>query len=621
VNHRTKIFNIGAWATVMMSGIATFNPSSIAHAADPVAIATQLGDFWAFQRYPVDNHKTVYLDPILNNALLSKTSADECFNGLNNPPSPPNPDGTCSTGIPKKNQAYVWGLTKTEDSLWFGTIANTLCLVESGYLGVGTPQVNDYWVCEFGTGAHSDYRPPKIYRYDLFSGVTEDKTGLLDTTARALLDTTVGLRSAGSLNGVAFFAGLSFISGINMFAFDTDTGAFLGSKNFPEYSDIRIWITAQGALYTSVGLSDIPDPSAPGGAVLRWVGKKSMNPNELFAFDVVGNLDAPGAYLAEHQGRIFISTWPAFSTNGGTRLVGVYQGPVLPIGGLTSAHATQWLKVWQIDQYEIDPIVQQSTLGGALASFDGELYWGTMQVPFVATQAALNALGLGLDTNGNGKIDPSEALATALGTHRSISIFRGFGSNKKDQDVKLVYGETYLPTYDPSSKSYTIQFDSSHLNHLGQVPLLGASGMGNFFNTYTWSMNTFQGRLYVGTFDWSQLARVGLESIAGIKPPLDPVEFKKLIEKFGASVPTEGADLFRFDNSWSPARAESLDGIGNFTNYGIRTMVSDERALYVGTANPMNLHPWGGWELRGLMCLSKGCSGFGQLNPVVFTGL
>ncbi|WP_174256908.1 hypothetical protein [Myxococcus xanthus] len=41
-------------------------------------------------------------------------------------------------------------------------------------------------------------------------------------------------------------------------------------------------------------------------------------------------------------------------------------------------------------------------------------------------------------------------------------------------------------------------------------------------------------------------------------------------------------------------------GLGNDTNYGVRTLVSDKKALYVGTANPMNLHPDGGWELLQL---------------------
>jgi hypothetical protein len=64
-----------------------------------------------------------------------------------------------------------------------------------------------------------------------------------------------------------------------------------------------------------------------------------------------------------------------------------------------------------------------------------------------------------------------------------------------------------------------------------------------------------------------------------------------------------GADLWRFDNNSSPAQPENVTGVGNYLNYGIRTMVSDSSHLYLGTANPMNLKTApgqadGGWELH-----------------------
>ncbi|WP_261771456.1 hypothetical protein [Myxococcus virescens] len=40
--------------------------------------------------------------------------------------------------------------------------------------------------------------------------------------------------------------------------------------------------------------------------------------------------------------------------------------------------------------------------------------------------------------------------------------------------------------------------------------------------------------------------------------------------------------------------------MGNDTNDGVRTLVGDKKARCVGTANPMNLHPDGGWELLQL---------------------
>ena len=63
--------------------------------------------------------------------------------------------------------------------------------------------------------------------------------------------------------------------------------------------------------------------------------------------------------------------------------------------------------------------------GGDLASFDGTLFWGTMHVPFLATQAALGLAEQGvinLDPAGDG-LGTDDFLTTALGTHRAISIF------------------------------------------------------------------------------------------------------------------------------------------------------------------------------------------------------
>ena len=46
-----------------------------------------------------------------------------------------------------------------------------------------------------------------------------------------------------------------------------------------------------------------------------------------------------------------------------------------------------------------------------------------------------------------------------------------------------------------------------------------------------------------------------------------------------------GGDLFFFQDSRSPAVAESNSGVGNLTSYGIRNMVATARSLFVGMAN------------------------------------
>jgi PKD repeat protein len=65
-------------------------------------------------------------------------------------------------------------------------------------------------------------------------------------------------------------------------------------------------------------------------------------------------------------------------------------------------------------------------------------------------------------------------------------------------------------------------------------------------------------------------------------------------------VPFSGADLWRFRDNDTKAWPVSLRGLGNKRNYGIRTMATSNGRLYLGTANAMNLHPEGGWEIYSL---------------------
>lgn len=551
----------------------------------------RLTSFWAVERFFADgDFVPVVEDPRLAVERLAKAEVDECYEGEGVPSTLP-VDGTCATGRAKTNQAYVWGLTRSGRTIWFGTIANTLCQVLGGFLGIeGTP-ANDYWVCE---GLRADFRPPHIYSYDLDSesltlrDPPPDPPGVVGPAT--LLRSTIGFRSAGASNGVVFLAGPGF-GGINVFAFDGDTGALLGAKNLPEYDDIRTWLEVNGVLYAGVANEDAA-PDGSFGSILRWTGTKSSDPALLFAFDVVGRSDNEAANLALHEGRIYTTTWP-----GGDMPIGLYRSPPIPAGGFTADEATRWEKVWSITDYDPDPISAMTTAGGAVASFGGKLYWGTMHVPFVATQAAVEldeAGAIDLDADGDGELGPSELLATALGTHRTSSLFV-----LEDGVVKVLFGETFLPIYDAAQKRYTIAFDLAHQNRAeNPVPLRGSSGAGNFFNAYTWSMQAYGDALYIGMFDWTQVARVGAEQLLGL-PEVPLTAPDQLLAHLGTKLPQEGADLLRLDADGT-FTAESLTGLGNDTNYGVRTMLTEGDALFVGTANPMNLSPKGGWELLRL---------------------
>jgi hypothetical protein len=522
----------------------------------------------------------------LAGTLLAKAEPDECFYGLGDPR---NAYGAtdCDHGTWKVNQAYVWGLTERRNVLWFGTAPNVHCLVVGTFLGQELPHQTDSWVCEFGEsnvspplpGAVGDWRPPQIFSFDTRAARLTERT-----PDDPRIASTLGIRSAGSLGRVVFLAGPALLGGINVFAFDTKGGAYLGSASFPEYDNIRKWLADDGALYTAVG------SAAGGGRVLRWTGTR----HDPFHFDEVGILGSEGAELEVHEGHLFVSTWPDVTgaddpATMRERSASLWMSPNVPEGGLTNAHAGDWEQVWSALDYEPDPVTAMVYGGGALASFEGELYWGTMHVPLLGAVAHFTVYG--------SPADDLALLTGVLGTHRAISIFRGDDFGTADQNVDLLYGMRNLPAYDPIAGEWRVV-----PNVMGERPRYGPAGAGNFFNNYTWTMDVFRDDLFVGTMDWSYLFRGLVRLLAG--------EFGLAIPETDLRLPFQffGADLLRFRSRWAPAMFESSNGVGNYTSYGIRTMVSSGRELYLGMANPMNLLtdpmdgiPEGGWELIRLM--------------------
>lgn len=143
--------------------------------------------------------------------------------------------------------------------------------------------------------------------------------------------------------------------------------------------------------------------------------------------------------------------------------------------------------------------------------------------------------------------------------------------------MQLLYGEPALPKYDSVSNTFSMA-------STGFTPLYGSSGFGNLYNNYAWTAAVFQNHLFFGTFDWGYI-----QTLDGSPPPAP-----------GCFEPSSGygADLWRFDSA-SPAVSENNNGLGNFLNYGFRSMIvsPDGQSLLIGTANPMNIATGGGWEL------------------------
>lgn len=444
--------------------------------------------------------------PTTDGTLLEKAEPDECFNGIgvNYPAGPP-----CNTGKPKVNQAYIWGMAKSGDAIWMGTMANTHCLVVGNYLAFEEPFATPSYVCEFGQSsivrngfppipANSvppmigDYRPPHIYVYNTATQALTEKVP--PGASGTLLTLTLGLRAAGTLNDVVLLAGpaLSLSGGLNLFAFQASTGAFLGSTSLPSYNNIRKFVVVDGVLYAGVGTNQLPP--AKSGRVLRWQGSVATP----FAFVEVGILDSMASEIAEHDGRLFVTSWPNSELVGSVE-AGLYMSPPLPAGGFT-APATDWTKVWAASDYEADPVTASTYGGGALASFRGYLYWGTMHVPMVSTLAHFAAYP---DT---APTDADEQLEWLLKSERAISIFRGKDFGTAQQDLDIVYGHADMPVY--AAGAWQTQ-----PNKMGEDPLWGEAGFNNPSNNYTWTMAVYDDRLWVGTMDWSWLLADGLASV------------------------------------------------------------------------------------------------------------
>jgi len=554
-------------------------------------------------------------------SMVAQATPDECFEGNVNAPGGITsqqmadnnnsfinayPSGLSSAQIaacasagylPKVNQSYVWGLTQDSvGNLWIGTAANVLCLVLDGYYGsVPAPFQNSDYVCDAQQNPMEDFKPPRMFVYNPSANSLTDLTGRILLAGGAnvtYLKGTYGIRSAGFANGVVFFGGLytntsttPSTTDVVLYAFNSTTMQYLGAYLFdgtngkPWYNNIRQWHVINNNLFTGVGWTDTSSGATNGysnGSLLRWSGSLS-NP---FSFVDVGDTQGQISYFTSHtDGRIYATTW-----GGGGKMQGgmlVWMSPVLNAStGLDATDAPNWQQVWNLNSYEVEPSVV--AVGGAIQSYKGSLYFGTMQVPgtsILKFQTLYPTSSLLTTTTGQVQV--------YLNTTLPDTIFRstGFNAGTNTFPVELLYGSANLEQYQSSTDSFSLV-----ANGMGATPTYGAAGFGNIFNNYTWSMNVFQDQLFVGTMDFSYLV---VNSSLGTSIPT-------LLKTLAAGY--YGADLWMFPDGSSAATSVNVNGMGNNTSYGIRTMAADSKYLWLGMANPMNLrtdstnNP-GGWKL------------------------
>jgi len=533
--------------------------------------------------------------------VVAKAQPDEWFNGsIGQPYTALGQQAPGAPGEPKVNQDYLWGLTEAGDYLWFGTAGNALATA-SGAIGANgvTPYQDKVRVVEGEQSKYpaapesllkflGDWRPPEIHRYNMVTGVDENLT-----PNDALIYRTIGIRSAGATDTVVLLAGPAINgTGMNVFAFDAQTAEYLGSRTVYQYADIRNWVKYNGQLYTGV----LRTFSTTGeGSVLRWTGSRD-NP---FRFEEVGRLDAEAANMAVHDGRLYVGTWPlGYGTLMGIlgyrsqAKAAIWMSPPLGTEGLTAAHVSQWQKVWGIEQFDPDPVISRSYGIGAMKSFDGYLYWGTMQVPGTGAVVFMEDYPT---------YDPgSEGVLTGR-TERPAILMRGKDfDNPGGSAVQLLYGDSYLWKYTPGG-SVRWALTASPAG----AAVFGTSGLGDRGNYYVWSMAAQDDRLYVGTFD---VNTVGIGNVyVDLGGDVNAIE--RYYRALGYPNVWMGADLLAMlpDQSGQPVAplVVTRTGMGNPLNHGVRNLQATSHGLFLGSANCSNLltippdQPLkaGGWEL------------------------
>jgi len=460
--------------------------------------------------------------------------------------------------VPKTNQAYVWSLASDEQRVWVGTVPNTLCLAFGPLGGVQMTYESNNAVCESMNPdpiegwpiTFPDWRPPEIWTYDKATGQMTQRMEVQGTEQdKGISWTTLGWR-ASVVSGPYYLVagpGTGVLWGMEDYGTSVaifKDGVYMGAKKQTENNEARKFVEYGGDLYLGTERWDGK------GSVLKWVGDETALPDSLLQFEEVGVFDGEAAWLEGYKGRIYVVTWAGGYIGGEEGFV-VYRSPkITSCGGLSAADQDSWEKVWEYKEYDPNPSSNVLAGGGAMMTFRGALYFGSMHVPFQYECA-----------------DPGNLMICALEKYLNtnpISIFKLVEDAAGAVTVECLYGE----------------------NKGGKIkPKLGKAGFGNYYNNYTWSMAIHDGVLYLGTMDYSFFLSDALTAY-GL-----PANFPGMVayQKFGFDLMATGDGA-----TWTTV---TTDGLGNQTNWGARWMIDDGDHLYVGTANPFNLSPTGGWEL------------------------
>ncbi|MEW6039455.1 MAG: hypothetical protein AB1648_14615 [Pseudomonadota bacterium] len=638
-------------ATLLASGLSLLGNGTALAGPQAQAAAAALKNWWENEYL---NTSPAPETPLWTAVQLTRAKPDECYDGnpnanpylpATNPPAldltPLDPDtgapldghtysDTCSEGVPKFNEAYVWGEVRAGNDTWFGIMTNVGCVILGGTKiivptspdpippGLGYRLINQ--VCEYNQSWNAanmpdgyeylaDWRRPHIRVWDNANKALIEPAIPAGVPADRLAN-TLGIRFAGKFGNRIVLGGPTIEGsvgkrGINLFVFDASNRSFLGSCNLSQYNDIRRGVTVQkngvdNQFYFTVRTAPSIAGSGGGkGAVVRW----SPNQLNLCKFTEVGRLDNMGSEIVQFGNRLVVGTWINFAPDTTSSIptfqlpptTGLYVSPTIPGAGFAASHKNSWKKVWNIStNWEPDTVAGLADLIGAMAVYKGWLYFGLMMQPGTVDQIGqiLHSRGyLNLDADNDGTLDQDDVIALRRGASRPPALFRGQNFGLFTQKVEVLYGNRYVPVYDQQSRTYTAPpagGDAAHSNNMNAASKWGKAGFDCLGTFYVWSALSMGDTLFIGTAGLSS-AFLFTDSLPGQGNAWADFNHAKC---------AEGGDLMRFDDDTSAAKAESRTGLGNRNNI-FRNMQPGDTGPIVGTANNSNLstNPPGGWEL------------------------
>jgi PKD repeat protein len=466
-------------------------------------------------------------------------------------------------GDPQNN--YAWSVAEFNGDLYVGTGRNIPYFVAQAMKARGTFPAN--WTLSFLTTPSGSPPPPLVLpnhtppsQVDVIAWSDDMRAEIWryheDSWSRVHQATTF----VNPLNGYTYPEGIGYRA-MTTFTDREGTEGIYAGVGFG-FGPILVVRSTDGDTWVPVNTSSIP--SRDTRAMISHNGRLYVGTGEgVYATDLPSPSEDSWVKVADFQ-TASLASFDGY----------LYAGTGNPIG----PSETNGFEVWRstTESPESPDDWEKVVSGGAgdawnvlaatMREYDGDLYVGSMNLPF------------GTGTDG----------------------VKGFDLIRVDtQDSwELIVGNYHpkIPT-DPRGP-----------------PISGwPSGYANPFNLYAWSIEEYDGNLYVGSFDIFSLARFideipgGYEileaALASVEVGEESGEFSDELERLRdmglehmdesqiipliklCAIHFGGADLWRSADGvhWVPV---NLNGLGDPNNYGLRTMEETGAGMIIGTANP-----------------------------------